>query len=76
MIVIFVRWGRRRLSELVLIRPEADAAEDRLTSLVLNGVTSRHSRRAYATGLAQFFDWVRTQPPQAFSKALLQEYRA
>jgi len=79
-IVIFVRRGRRRLSlsELVLIRPEAGAAEDRLTSLVLNGVTSPHSRRAYATGLARFFAWLRgrPQPPQAFSKALLQEYRA
>ena len=77
-IVIFVRRGRRRLSlsELVLIRPEAGAAEDRLTSLVLNGVTSPHSRRAYATGLAHFFAWLRTQPPQAFSKPLLQEYRA
>jgi integrase len=73
--VIFVRWGRRRLSELVPVRPEADAAEDRLTSLVLNAVTSPHSRRAYATDLAQFFAWLGTQPPQAFSKALLQEYR-
>jgi site-specific recombinase XerD len=39
-------------------------------------VTSPHSRRAYATSLARFFAWLGTQPPQAFSKALLQEYRA
>ena len=52
------------------------SAEVELTALVLNGVTSDHSRRAYAKGLALFFAWVRAQEPQPFSKALVQAYRA
>lgn len=49
--------------------------EGRLTSLVLNGVTSSNSRRAYATGLRQFFAWARLQKPRPFTKALVHEYR-
>jgi site-specific recombinase XerD len=44
--------------------------------LVLHGVTSEHSRRAYSTGLEKFFAWLRGRPAQPFSKALLQEYRS
>ena len=52
------------------------SAETELTALVLDGVTSDHSRRAYGKGLALFFAWVKERPPQAFAKALVQEYRA
>jgi Phage integrase, N-terminal SAM-like domain len=64
--------------ELALVAPGEDGqdVEGRLTSLVLNGITSANSRRAYAAGLRQFFAWARTQPPRTFSKALVQEYRA
>jgi hypothetical protein len=66
------------LSDLALVRPGADAQdiEDRLTSLVLNGVTSANSRRAYAAGLRQFFTWAREQAPRPFNKVLVQEYRS
>jgi integrase/recombinase XerD len=65
------------LSELARILPGEQQAdvEARLTGLVLDGVTSLNSRRAYAAGLRQFFAWLRTQAPQPFSKALVQEYR-
>jgi site-specific recombinase XerD len=65
------------LSELARITPreEEQDVEGRLTSLVLNGVMSANSRRAYATGLRQFFGWARGQTPPPFSKALVQEYR-
>jgi site-specific recombinase XerD len=49
---------------------------NRLTSLVLNGVTSENSKRAYATGLRQFFAWLRGQSPRPFTKALVEEYRS
>ena len=64
--------------ELALVAPGEDGQdiEGRLTSLVLNGITSANSRRAYAAGLRQFFAWARTQPPRTFSKSLVQEYRA
>ena len=54
--------------------------EARLLALVLNGVTSEHSRRSYRTSLVRFFFWIRAsavlgaQPH--FSKALVGEYRA
>src|ERR1700758_5159961 len=50
--------------------------EDRLTSLVLNGVTSANSRRAYAAGVHQFFAWTRGQMPRPVSEALVQEFRS
>ena len=63
-------------AELVPAAPGEGSAEEKLTALVLDGVSSEHSKRAYAKGLAQFFAWVRTQTPQPFSKALVQAYRA
>ena len=63
-------------AELVLAGKGKGSAEQELTALVLNGVTSEHSKRAYAKGLALFFAWVRERPPQPFAKALVQEYRA
>ena len=50
--------------------------EAQLTALVLDTVSSPHSRRAYRTGLARFFLWLRCSGPGAtFSKALVGEYR-
>jgi integrase len=65
------------LSDLVLApSPQGEPdAEARLTALVLDGVTSVNSRRAYAAGLRQFFAWARNQVPQPFTKALVQQYR-
>ena len=55
---------------------EADL-QARLTALVLDAVTSAHSRRAYRTGLECFWAWVKAaRPPQIFSKALVAAYRA
>jgi integrase/recombinase XerD len=52
------------------------ASEARLIDLVLNSVTSPHSRRSYRTGLERFFVWVGapgTTP--TFTKALAGQYR-
>ena len=59
-------------------RPEPNALnEARLIALVLDGVTSEHSRRSYRTGLAAFFAWIRaSESSPAFSRALVQQYRA
>ena len=43
---------------------------------MLNGVTSPHSRRAYAIGMQRFFLWLQTQPRPGFTKAVVQEYRS
>ena len=43
--------------ELALTLPHADSIDQqaRLIALILDGVTSEHSRRSYRTGLAAFF---------------------
>src|SRR5271163_364132 len=52
-------------------------SEARLIDLVLNGVTSVHSRRSYTTGLRAFFTWIRVSGAgPAFTKALVQQYRS
>ena len=64
-------------SELVLAQAgQGSAVEAKLTALVLDGVTSDHSKRSYGKGLASFFAWARDRQPATFSKALVQEYRA
>lgn len=60
--------------------PEFEAL---LTALVLDSVTSAHSRRAYRTGLERFFGWALGARPELalggrphFSKATVGEYRS
>jgi site-specific recombinase XerD len=62
--------------DLVPVAQGSSGVEAELTDLVLDGVTSPHSKRAYAAGLALFFAWLKARPPQPFSKALVQEYRS
>ena len=48
-----------------------------LVQLVLDSVTSPHSKRAYRTGLEQFFAWwAATAPVEPFGRPLVQRYRA
>ena len=57
--------------------PENLLQEAQLIALVLDGVTSEHSRRSYRTGLVAFFAWIRTSGSgPAFTRALVQQYRA
>jgi site-specific recombinase XerD len=48
----------------------------RLKALVLDSVTSAHSRRAYEKALDDFLAWYRSAPRGPFCKAVVQEYRA
>ena len=48
-----------------------------MIDLVLNGVTSVHSRRSYRTGLTAFFTWIRVSGSEpTFTKSLVQHYRS
>ena len=56
---------------------QEQASEARLIALVLDSVTSAHSRRSYRTGLERFFLWIRASGiAPAFSKALVGAYRS
>jgi integrase/recombinase XerD len=53
------------------------AAFDRIKALVLDGLTSTESKRAYDTALDQFRAWCELQPdPAGFTKATVQAWRA
>jgi hypothetical protein len=47
-----------------------------LKALVLDSLSSPHSRRAYATALTGFLEWYANQPAPGFTKATVQRYRA
>ena len=47
-----------------------------LRKLVVDSVSSAHSRRAYGFALDQFFAWYAAEARAPFSKAVVQEYRA
>ena len=47
-----------------------------ITSLVLDAVSSRHTRRAYAQALEEFLIWFQDEPARTFTKATVQNYRA
>ena len=46
-----------------------------LTSLVLDGIASRHTRRAYSQALDEFLIWFCDDPAREFNKATVQKYR-
>ena len=48
---------------------------DKLKSLVLDSLTSPHSRRAYGKALDHFHEWAARNSPEGFSKATVQHYR-
>ena len=48
---------------------------DQLRALVVDSVSSEHSRRAYARALDDFLDWYAAETRGAFSKAVVQAYR-
>jgi len=47
-----------------------------VVNLVLDGLTSEHSKRAYSTALADFLGWHAEQGRPALSKALVQAYKS
>ena len=49
---------------------------DRLKALVLDGVSSPHTRRLYNLALDEFVNWYRYQPTAGFNKATVSSWRA
>src|ERR1039458_2446058 len=48
---------------------------DKLKSLVLDSLSSSHSRRPYAQALDHFHVWAAMNSPEGFNKATVQRYR-
>ena len=53
-----------------------DDAWSIITSLVLEGISSRHTHRAYSQSLDEFLIWFRDDPGREFNKATVQKYKA
>ena len=47
-----------------------------ITALVLDGISSQHTRRAYSQALEEFLIWFNDEPGREFNKATVQRYRA
>ena len=66
-------------SNVVILRgPEHPTRYDDwslVTSLVLDGIGSHHTRRAYSQALEEFLIWFRDSPGREFNKATVQKYR-
>ncbi len=59
-----------------LVRSELTAAETATIRMVLDGLPSEHSRRAYERALADFFYWHRGVGRPQLNKAIVQRYAA
>ena len=57
-----------------LVRSKLTAAETAAIRMVLDGLPSEHSRRAYERALTDFFLWHAAQGRPALNKALIQQY--
>ena len=54
----------------------ADVEWEKLKGLALDGVSSPHSRRAYASALDNFLTWYLTSSRARLSKAVVSSYKA
>ncbi len=46
-----------------------------ITALVLDGIASSNTRRAYSQALDEFLIWFQDEPGREFTKAVVQKYR-
>ena len=63
------------MGDLVPLPPPAPDALEKIQALVLDSVSSTHSRRAYAKALAAFLHWFRAGSRGGFTKAAVQAWR-
>lgn len=55
--------------------PTTPSEWEPIKRLVLDGVSSRHSKRGYGAALSDFLGWYEAQRPRVFCKATVQAYR-
>src|SRR5918912_3771460 len=64
------------MADQALVLSKLTAAEAAAVGMVLDGLPSEHSRRAYARALSDFFMWHRGVGRPRLSKAVVQRYAA
>ncbi len=58
----------------VLVKRKLNSTEKKIIDLVINGLPSKNSRRAYQRSLEEFFVWHQSQDRPELNKALIQRY--
>lgn len=61
-------------NSISLVEPKLSAAEVNIINLVIDGLPSENSRRAYRRALEEFFVWHQEQNRPELNKALIQRY--
>jgi site-specific recombinase XerD len=64
------------MENLPAIAPMGASIQDRVKALVLDSVTSDHSRRAYSRALDDFFSWYEITGERILNKGVVQQYRS
>ncbi len=64
------------MSDMALAWSRLTAAEARAIEMVLDGLPSEHSRRAYERALIDFFRWHASAGRPALNKSVVQRYAA
>lgn len=63
--------------DLEQLRKTQREAAERMTAIVLDAVTSKHTKRAYERALDDFWTWrIREAPTEPLNKALVNQYKA
>ena len=60
--------------EKIIIKPKLIAAEKRIIAMVVDGLPSENSRRAYGRHLEEFFIWHASEDRPELNKALINRY--
>jgi site-specific recombinase XerD len=61
-------------STTALVKPKLTSAEKKIIAMVIDGLPSENSRRAYQRHLEEFFVWHREQNRPELNKALINRY--
>jgi site-specific recombinase XerD len=61
-------------NESLIIKPKLNVQELKIIQMVIDGLPSENSRRAYQRALEEFFLWHREQDEPELNKALIQRY--
>ena len=64
------------MTDLIPRDPIDEDEYDRLTEIVLNGLTSKHSKAMYSLALDQFFKWYQERHAPGLTKATVNAYKA
>lgn len=61
-------------NSVALVKPKLSPAEKKIIAMVIDGLPSENSRRAYSRHLQDFFVWHALENRPELNKAIIQRY--